>query len=389
MIYRTFLLLATTALLFSCKVKPIENIDPQEAIVITDMTQDKMAHCSIFKIIGDTVYFAYYHDTVQVKEHPMFSSIVPVFAKAKFPLDGNIERVEVIRCGETLGDFTQDMTRAPYDPNMLKVGNKLMYYFNGCMDGTVCYCVRPYNLETATFEDAVQKCTVSYNGKTWPLDSYSLFTIMEQMGHKDLKFNNDVVMSHRFIERDGAYYNVMCNGFSHRSFPILLKTSDGINYEVVFAFNENPGGACEAAFEFIGDDVYLITRDHFAEWRKSGMFISKYSFRDGSCLVAPRLLTNQPAKPALILRGKNLYALYNVFPDIERDGKRIDRSRLRMARVGEDCSLVDSLDVIGNYGIHYPYTDYIGDDIYMTFTEDRREISEATRSNISMIRLGL
>ena len=34
------------------------------------------------------------------------------------------------------------------------------------------------------------------------------------------------------------------------------------------------------------------------------------------------------------------------------------------------------------------YTDYIGDDIYMTFTEDRKEISEATRSNLSMIRLG-
>ena len=58
-----------------------------------------------------------------------------------------------------------------------------------------------------------------------------------------------------------------------------------------------------------------------------------------------------------------------------------------MARIDKDCRIVDSLDVTGNYGIHYPYTDYIGDEIYMTFTEDRREISPATRANISMIKL--
>lgn len=387
MICRIFIFVATITLLFSCKTKPIGNIDPQEAIVISDMTKDKMTHCSIFKVIGDTVYFAYYHDTLQVDERAEITSIVPILAKAKFPLDGNIERIEAIRCGQTYGEFTQDTTRAPYDPNILKIGNKLMYYFNGCVNDTVCYCVRPYDLETAAFENNARKCTVTYNGETMPMDSYSLFYIMKQMGHEDLKFHNDVVMSHRFIEHDGAYYNVVANGFSLRSIPILLKTLDGVSYDVVFAFNENPGGTCEAAVEIFKDEVYLLTRDQFENKRKNGIYLSKYSLRDGSCLVAPKHLTRRTSKPALIRRGKNIYALYNAIPDIERNGQKVKRSRLRMARIDKDCRIVDSLDVTGNYGIHYPYTDYIGDEIYMTFTEDRREISPATRANISMIKL--
>ncbi len=385
----SFLLVISLISACSCRPDTICGFDPSEADVISDMTKDLMTHCSVFKVIDDTVYFAYYHDTLQVEEHSKHTSITPVLSKAVFPFDGNFERLDVIRSGETCGSFSQDATRAPYDPNLLKVGNRLMYYFNGCVNDTVCFCVRPYDLETASFEEEVYKCTVKFRNRTMTLDSYSLFSIMREIGHDDVVFTNDVVMSNRFIPKDGAYYNVVANAFTTRSVPILLKTVDGINFDMVFAFDENPGGCCEAAFEFVRDEIYLLTRDHFADWHDNGMFLSKYSFRDGKCLVAPRLLTAQPSDPSLIRRGKRIYAFYNVFPEIEKNGHPVHRSRLRMAQIGTDCSLIDSLDVTYEYGIHYPYTDYIGDDIYMTFTEDRRCLSPAVRSNISMIRLDL
>lgn len=381
---------AALLLSLSCCNHGIPAFDPSEATVLTDMSKDKMTHCSIFTTIGDEFYLAYYLDTMQVEECPEIPTITAMLAKSKWPLDGKFERTVAMSAGMSCGTFTQDSTRAPYDPNLLKIGDKLMYFFNGCVDGTVVYCVRPYDLKTGAFEDQAHQCTFSYKGEKKAMNSRNLFALMEELGY-DTMFENDVVMSHRYIEHDGAYYNVMANAFSNASKPLVFKTVDGYDFEFVMACGENPAGACEAAFEIIGDELYLLTRDHFSEDIGNGMYLSKYSLSDGSCLASPIKLTEQTSKGAMIRRGKKLYAIYNALPDIERNGVGVGRSRLRIARIAEDCTVADSLDVIGQYGIHYPYLDYIGDDIYMTFTEDRRDISPVgwTRSNLSLIMLDL
>lgn len=381
---------ATIFLSICCCKGPIPGFNPDDATVLTDLSKDKMTHCSIFTTIGDEYYLAYYLDTVQVEENPEIPSITAMLARAKWPLDGNFKRIVAMRAGMTCGSFTQDSTRAPYDPNLLKIGDKLMYYFNGCVDGTVVYCVRPFDLGTDSFENQAYQCTLSFGGEKVPMNSRNLFALMQKLGY-DASFENDVVMSHRFIKHDGAYYNVMANAFSNASKPLVFKTVNGFDFEFVMACGQNPGGACEAAFEIMDDELYLLTRDHFSGEIGNGMYISKYSLTDGSCLAGPFKLTEQTSKGAMICRGKTLYAIYNALPDIEKNGVPVGRSRLRIARIDKDCSVADSLDIIGQYGIHYPYTDYVGDDIYMTFTEDRREISPVgwTRSNLSMSKLDL
>lgn len=374
-----------------CAPGQLRSFDPAGAVVFSDMSVDKMAHCSIFKVVGDEVFMAYYHDTTQIVEHPRETSIMPVLARSPWPVTGDgIERMDVIRSGETCGNFTQDASRAPYDPNLLLLGNRLRYYFNGCKDGKVVYTARTYDIDTHCFEPEAVPCRIVFEGDTLEMTSANLFSIMDRLGY-ETRDANDVVISHRFIKHGGSWYNVVANGFTTASKPLLVKTDDGLVFDFVFECDGLPGGICEAAFEFKGNEMYLITRNILEDWRDCATYISKYSLKDGRLLAGPGKLTSQTAKSALVKKGGRIYALYNALPDIEKDGQPVGRSRLRIARIADDCTLRDSVDVIGEYGIHYPYTDIVGGEVWMSFTEDRREISPAgyTRSNLSIIKLPL
>ena len=386
------LLIALVAAACSQKApEALEAFNPADGIVFSDMSADKMAHCSIFKVVGDEVYFAYYHDTTQTIEHPKMPTIMPVLARSPWPVTGEgIEYTDVVRCGETYGGFTQDSTRAPYDPNLLLVGDRLRFYFNGCMDGDVVYTARTFDMNTKQFEPEAVPCRIVFEGDTLVMTSHNLFAIMDRLGYETADIN-DVVISHRFIKYRGSWYNVVANGFTPASKPLVIKTGDGLVFDFVSACGEVPGGTCEAAFEFKGDEIYLITRNIFRDGSRNATYISKFSMKDGSCLAEPRTLTPQTAKSALIRKGRHVYALYNVLPDIEKDGVSVGRSRLRLARLNSDCTLADSVDIIGSFGIHYPYTDIVDGEVWMTFSEDRRGLSPPgyTRSNLSLIKLPL
>ena len=391
---KRFSMLILALLAAACSLKEpaaLEAFDPSEGVVFSDMSVDKMAHCSIFKVVGDEVYFAYYHDTTQVAENPVINTIMPVLAKSQWPVTGEgIEYIDVVRCGETYGDFTQDSTRAPYDPNLLLVGRKLRYYFNGCMNGEVVYTARTFDIDTQQFEPEAVPCRIAFEGDTLQMTSHNLFLIMDRLGY-ETKDINDVVISHRFIKYRGSWYNVVANGFTTASKPLVIKTDDGLLFDFVFACGELPGGTCEAAFEFKGGEMYLITRNIFKDWHQNATYLSKFSMKDGQCLAGPRCITPQTAKSALVKKNGQIYALYNALPDIERNGQSVGRSRLRFARIGSDCTIADSVDIIGTYGIHYPYTDIVNGKVWMTFSEDRRELSPPgfTRSNLSILKLPL
>lgn len=388
---KLFLLSMLATMALSCAPRALEAFDPADGLVFSDMSTDKMCHCSIFKVVGDEVFFAYYHDTTQTQEHPRITTIVPVLARSPWPVTGDeIEYRDVIRSGEVCSGFVQDSTRAPYDPNLLLVGRKLRYYFNGCIDGRVVYAARTYDIDSHEFEPGAVACRIAFEGDTLAMTSANLFSIMSRLGYV-VKDNNDVVISHRYIKYKGSWYNVVANGFTSASKPLVIKTDDGLLFDFVFACNELEGGICESAFEFKDDVMYLVTRNIFEDSRRNATYLSAFSMKDGSCIAGPRELTPQTAKAALIKKGRRIYAIYNVLPDIERDGSSVGRSRLRLSRLGEGVSIVDSVDVIGQYGIHYPYTDIVDGDVWMSFSEDRRSLSPPgyTRSNLSLIRLPL
>lgn len=384
-------ILIPVVLAVSCGPAKLVPFNPLDGVVVSDTTVDRMAHCSVFKQIGKDVYIAYYHDTTQIFEHPQNPTIQPVLAKTKAPFDGPVERKGAVSSGETYGSFTQYAKRAPYDPNVLHIGDKLYYYFNGCVDGSVVYSVRVYDLLTESFEPEAHPCTISWHGRTVDMSSANMMAIMSEMGFQTRDVN-DLTMSSRFIRYRGEYYNVFSSAFTDLSKPLVVKTADGLHFDLVFACAENPGGTCEAAIEIMDDELYIISRTYVAWDGLYGMYIGKYSMKDGSCIVKPYRLTNQAAKGAIIARHGHIYAVFNVLPNVPLgDNVFSGRSRIRVARFDRNCNQVDFADSHSAFGVHYPYVDLIDGKVWMSYTEDRRRISphDHNRSNISMIQLKL
>ena len=360
--------------------------NPTEAKVIS-APNELMTHASTIVAQQDgTLFIAYLRDTTQTHEVSSATTISPVLMKTHFPEMDSFEKVEIMRAGATVGDFTQSPTRSPYDNNLLLIGDTLFCYFTGCIDGTVTFCARRYNVATGKLDDHVDVCTLTYDGKTVPFDSQSAFAMMEEMGIRTV-FSNDVVMTTPFQEYKGEWYCAFGNAFPKHSKPVIIKTTDGIHFEVVMVCKEFNFGTCEVAVAIWHNEFYVLERNSGVERGGRGTFLAKYDAQ-GRCLVPPVYLTEAQVKPALIVYKGRLYAFYNTNPSLYTDWGLVSRSRLRIARIGRQCQLRKTWDITSPYGIHYVYPVEIDGNLYITFSEDRRQLNiEMTRSDIGFIKV--
>lgn len=368
---------------------PEQPFDPAGAVVFTE-DKDLMTHCSAFLYDGsERLYLAYYRDTVQLLENPAMKSITPVLAVADYPSVEVKSRTEYIHTGQTIGSFTQSPDRAPYDPNLLLMGDTLFCYFVGCVGSDVTICARRYDTVSGQFADEVETCRLRYGSHNVPFSAVCLWELQKEMGLEEATFNNDVLLSCRFVPYKGEWYAAVGTAFHKRSCPVVVKTSNGVDFDVVMICPEFLFGCCEAALAILDDEFYVIERNSGVERGGRGCYIAKYS-PDGACLVAPQYLSEAQSKPALIVHRGSVYAFYNANPFLFTDWGLVSRSRLRIARIGKGCEVLESRDVTSPYGIHYPYLGEIDGDVYMTYTSDYRQLDIAqTRSNLCFTRVDL
>ena len=388
---KTALLVASCflALLAACHRMPKIPFDPAGAAVLNE-EEDLMAHCSAFTFSKEakTLYLAYYHDQEQTLEAPDKISICPVLAEFDFPSLALRKRVEPIHTGETVGNYTHSTRRAPYDPNLLSLGDTLFYYFVGCIDTTVTFCVRRYDTVSGQFENNIEPCRLRYDGKTVDFNTVNYFAMLEEKG-LPYTWNNDLLISGAFVEHKGEWYCSTGTAFHKRSFPVVIKTSDGINFDVVLFCPEFLFGCCESSVAIWKDCYYVIERNSGVERGWRGIYLAKYSL-DGACLVPPVYLTEAQAKPALVVHRGQLYAIYNANPFLYTDWGFVNRSRLRISRIGPDCQVLESRDITDPFGIHYPYVREQDGEVWISFTEDRKQLDPyQTRSNISFTKVEL
>lgn len=383
----------TAALLAGCSRASLP-LDPAKAVVINEDC-DRMAHCSTFLPVGDgTVYFAYYRDTTQTLEAPGKTTIVPVLAKAEglekgeVPSFESIHYQEFIHSGETVGDFTQSPARAPYDPNLLLLGDTLMVYFVGCIDGTVTTCVRTYDTVTDRFSGQVDVCTLSYGDKTVPFDTKSFFGMYEDLGFP-ATFNNDLLVSGAFVPYKGAWYVAVGTAFLPRSCPAVIKTVDGRHFELVMICPDFLYGCCEASVAIWKDEFYVVMRNSGVERGGRGCYVARYD-ASGRCLTPPVYLSEAQSKPAIALHKGRMYLFYSANPFLQTDWGLVSRSRLRISEIDRDCRIRRSWDITDPYGIHYPYVKELDGRLWISFTEDRKQLDiNQTRTNISFSPLRL
>lgn len=361
---------------------------PGDALVISDPA-NLVAHCSTFAFDGPRdMYFAYYQDSEQSKEYSAILSTFPVLAKVDRTTGKVLMRKSVIHAGETVGDFTHG-PRAPYDPNVLVLGKKLMVYFNGCVGNEVTYCARPFDLKTGEFEDRIIVCKMNYTTpsgerKSVDISAENTFRFFDDMGIPS-KYHNDVCISARYIPYRGEYYSVLCNVFTDESKPVVVKTKDGVNFDVVMVCREFEWGACEASLEIVNGEFYVAMRNSGCPKDERGTFVAKFS-ADGQCLVSPVRLGRCQSKTALVRFKGHTYVMFNDWPNLNTEWGNVTRSRLRVAELDSSCRTVRSWNITNPYGIHYPYVNIFRNRLYVSFTEDRKMVDvKQCRSNISYI----
>jgi len=363
---------------------------PENATVVSDPS-DLIAHCSTFAFDGNGgVYFAYYKDSEQPKEHSVNLTTYPVLAKTNLASLKDIVRKDIIHSGDTVGSYHHG-NRAPYDPNLLFIGDKLMVYFNGFTSDEVTFCAREYYPETESFKDEVTICKLRYTNnkgqqKTVDLNARNCYAFYEEMGIQ-ARYHNDLCISSRFVLHNGEYYAVLANVFSEMSKPVIVKTADGVNFDVVFVCKEFEYGACEGCLEISGDEFYVAMRNSGCPKDAQGTYLAKYS-ATGECLCSPRMLGRCQSKPAIIEFDKKLYVFYNAYPNLNTEWGNVARSRLRIARIDKSCNIEKTWDVTNDCGIHYPYVGKYRGSLYLSFTEDRKKVDvKQCRSNVSFTKV--
>jgi len=363
---------------------------PEQAFVVSDPS-DLIAHCSTFAFDGKGgVYFAYYKDSQQPKEHSVNLTTYPVLAKTNLASLNQIERKDIIHAGDTVGTYVHG-NRAPYDPNLLFIGDTLMVYFNGYTSDEVTFCAREYYPDTDSFKNDVTICKLSYKDRKGrnrlvDLNARNCYAFYDEMGIQ-AKYHNDLCISSRFVLHDGAYYAVLANVFSELSKPIVVKTTDGIVFEVVFVCNEFEYGACEGCLEIQGNEFFIAMRNSGCPKEAQGTYLAKYS-QDGECLCLPRMLGRCQSKPAIIEYNKKMFVFFNAYPNLTTEWGNVARSRLRIVQIDKQCNIEKTWDVTNDCGIHYPYVGKYCGSLYLSFTEDRKKIDvKQCRSNVSFTKV--
>lgn len=364
--------------------------DITQAVSFSD-PGDLVAHCSTFAFDRrGNIYFAYYKDSEQPKEHSVNLSTFPVLAKAKFRRMDSFERRDVIRSGQTIGNFTHG-PRAPYDPNVLVLGKKMKVFFNGCVGTEVTFCSREYDLRKGCFADSITVCKLRYtmpsgDVKTIDLDAAGTYEFFSDMGI-EAQYHNDLAISSRFVPYHGEYYSVLCGVFTKASKPVIVKTRDGVTFDVVMICREFEYGACEGCVEICDGSYYVTMRNAGAPKDLQGTYAARYDF-NGKCLAEPKRLGRNMSKTAVICWKGAVYAFFNEYPNLNTDWGNVMRSRMRIARLDGSCNITAYRDIESGVGIHYPYVDIHRGHLYMSFTEDRKKVDvKQCRSNVSFIRI--
>ena len=383
--------LAAVAFATACQSSSAPLISAEEAVLISQ-PENKMSHCASTAILSDgEVWCAYYRDLVGNVEDPVNTTIEIVLSRFNINewQSPEIAHTTLFKAGNRLGDFTQG-DYAAYDPILFEVGGAMRCIVQAFEDGESCLAAFDIDLTSGTPLDKMMRCTLTYateNGnKTVPLKASALRELYVQNGTTSFEHYERPLIDKQFVRHGEWYYNILCNWYCIEARPMVVRTKDGINYEVAFVCPEFEYGCTEASMAIADDRIYLIGRSRSP---KRGAFLGCYSLT-GECLTAPQWIGDDGSRPEMIVHKGKIYAMYNILPLLkDENGKEIYRSRVRLSKLSREGKIVRSWDYEAPYSMQYFCLDEHDGEVYLTFTEDRFRRADKEKGNIAFVKVNL
>ncbi len=317
---------------------------------------DLMVHVSTFKIIDGIIYMSYYANTGSEAEDPNKQEARLAFCPVDNTSDMTI--VQVQKVGDTLDGKTID---ALYDTILMYNGGDEIYI-----------------MWTASADKQYYRfyCTFSISNKTLSAihpnrfkvgditNDFSMSGIQDALACNDIaykKMHTDIGIMQKITSRDENgetyYYTGAYTGF----FNCIIKSKDFITWEYVSAPDFINMSLWENATYVLGDKCYYFVRQHEC----LHAFLTCYDLVENKW-EKPCIIRDTQSRSDFIVYGGELYLIH---APIDRNGFgiiKVNQNNLGKSEVVLVAEMKESL--------FYPYADVYGDDVYMSYTVDRKHI---------------
>lgn len=367
----------------------INNYDPGQLTILNEImvtkdplilsnTNQKMSHCAMmdFDPSDNTMWVVYYANEVTTTEN---NTDVRTYLTIKHfnPYTKETIGETTFKVGDTIGNYTQAVT-PPYDPTITVLANYVLVTFWGNENGERCISCFRVNKETLAMSDyAINK--LAYNGVSYDLNCTNLKTIYEAYSGTTIGTIDTVAFSCHFPVYNGEYYGVINDIFSASGYKsFLVKSSDLINWSIVHCFAEIPA-TNEASITIRNGILYMADRQNG--------YLTKYTFASGAVefvkiplsLMCKMCIFNM--KDAL--NTETIVLISNIVSDYNAS-KEGFRRNLGIFTVDENLGIKMISRILTTQGCHYPDLASDGFDLFMLWSEDRRNINrKVQRSNIA------
>ncbi|MBQ5647974.1 MAG: hypothetical protein IIV16_02485 [Alistipes sp.] len=391
MLRRVFIALVAICLFSACASHSVSIFDADKAVLVSG-PENRMSHCASTHIFPDgEVWVAHYRDLEGNVEDPVNTTIEIVLSRFNMEewQSPKIRHTQLFKAGAKLGDFQQG-DYAAYDPVLFEVNGAMRCIIQAFENGESCLAAFDIDRTNGTPTDKMMRCTLTYqtdNGAvTIPLKGSALRDFYQRQGVTEWGNYERPLIDKKFVRHGEWYYNVLCNWYCKKVPPTIVRTKDGVSYEVAFLCHGYDYGCTEGSIAIYDNQLYLIGRSR-SPYR--GSFIGCFSL-EGKTLRAPYYIGDDGSRPEMIVHKGKVYAMYNILPNhIDDNGRKIYRSRVRLAELDKECKIVRSWDYEAPYSMQYFCLNEHNGDVYLTFTEDRFHRADKQKGNIAFVKTKL
>ena len=317
---------------------------------------DLMVHVTTFIIIDGIVYMSYYANTGTVEEDPKFQAARLAYC----PLD-NPEEMTIIdmqKVGDVLDGRNIDLL---YDTILMYDGGDELYVmWTAAPNNEYHRLYRTFNIKTKELGPiGVNRFKVrdvandfSISGMKAALDYYNI-------ERKDIWCDIGIMQKLTTrIENGIKYYYT---GTYAGNFNCIIKSTDFITWEYVAAPDFVNNSLWENATYVIGDKIYYFVRQQEC----SQGFLTCYNLTSGEW-ATPTLIADCQSRSDFIIYENELYLIH---APLNREGfgiVRINQTDISKSEVVLVADLKESL--------FYPYALVYDEDVYMSYTVDRKHV---------------
>lgn len=369
---------------------------PEKATLISH-PDNLMTHCAttIIRKNGD-VFVGQIRDQKNNHEDPKNKTIEVAVSKfnIKRVATDKVTHTTLLKVGGQVGNFKQADGVPPYDTFLFDAGDKVRCLFFGYGE---CWQLMAVDMDpkSCEFDHEVKQTTLTYtvNGQksTIPMTADAFRKFYEDIGVTDFKSFERPILDKKFTRYGEWWYSVIGNWCCRGSIPAVIRTKNGIDYEVLFVCPEYIWGASETALAIHNDKCYIIARTaRPAEKNKRGVYLGCYSLKSGECLRKPYKIGSVESRPDMLLYKGKVYAMYNTDPSfVNEKGKRVYRSRVRIAELDDMAQVVRAWEIASPKSIQYYCMNEYKGKAYLTFGEDRFLRAKSFKGSIAFTKLDL